>query len=272
MKKNLALLFALVTLLFQACTSDKQSIDLSGTWSFVLDREGSVKPTNEMPETVTLPGTTDTNRKGDPIGWKGETTHLSRPFSYKGRAWYRRTVEIPEAWAGKPVILTLERTKPTEVYVDGALVGKGTLISTPQRFDLSASLTPGTHELAIMVDNGSGVPEQVYQSSHAYTESTQTNWNGIIGDITLTTSLPEKKEIAVHPAFKDPHRGTTVLCQRASHLPARTTRCLCVATDWPCGDGRGFMAPLFCRVPGVWTQPRTLPFMVSARSGLHRGR
>lgn len=43
MKKNFALLFALVTLLFQACTGDKQSIDLSGTWQFTLDREGSVK-------------------------------------------------------------------------------------------------------------------------------------------------------------------------------------------------------------------------------------
>ena len=99
MKKIPVILLALIGLLTQACTSDKQSIDLSGTWNFVLDREGSVKPTDEMPETVTLPGTTDTNRKGDPIGWKGETTHLSRPFSYKGRAWYRRTVEIPEAWA-----------------------------------------------------------------------------------------------------------------------------------------------------------------------------
>ena len=205
MKKIGTLLFAIVSLLMQACMSDNQSIDLSGTWQFALDREGSMKPTDEMPETVTLPGTTDTNRKGDSIQWKGETTHLSRPFSYKGRAWYRRTVEIPESWTGKPVYLTLERTKPTKVYVDGALVGKGTLISTPQRFDLTESLTPGTHELAIMVDNGSGVPEQVYHSSHAYTESTQTNWNGIIGDITLTTSLPGKKEIPVHPAFKDFH-------------------------------------------------------------------
>lgn len=205
MKKIGTLLFAIVSLLMQACMSDNQSIDLSGTWQFALDREGSMKPTDEMPETVTLPGTTDTNRKGDSIQWKGETTHLSRPFSYKGRAWYRRTVEIPESWTGKPVYLTLERTKPTKVYVDGALVGKGRLISTPQRFDLTESLTPGTHELTIMVDNGSGVPEQVYHSSHAYTESTQTNWNGIIGDITLTTSLPEKKEIPVHPAFKDFH-------------------------------------------------------------------
>jgi hypothetical protein len=36
-----------------------------------------------------------------------------------------------------------------------------------------------------VVDNGRGVPDQVYGSSHAYTEDTQTNWNGIIGRIEL---------------------------------------------------------------------------------------
>ena len=198
-------LLCLAVLGFVACTPDEERIDLSGVWQFALDRKGAVKPGDAMSDTIVLPGTTDTNRKGDPIEWKGETTHLSRPYSYKGRAWYRRTVTIPEKWAGEHVYLTLERTKPSEVYVDGVLVGSSNNISTPQRFDLTAALTPGVHELAIMVDNGSGVPGQVYDSSHAYTENTQTNWNGIIGEIALTTSLPEKKELPVHPAFKDFH-------------------------------------------------------------------
>ena len=198
-------LLCLAVLGFVACTPDEERIDLSGVWQFALDRKGAVKPGDAMSDTIVLPGTTDTNRKGDPIEWKGETTHLSRPYSYKGRAWYRRTVTIPEKWAGEHVYLTLERTKPSEVYVDGVLVGSANNISTPQRFDLTAALTPGVHELAIMVDNGSGVPWQVYDSSHAYTENTQTNWNGIIGEIALTTSLPEKEAIPVHPAFKDFH-------------------------------------------------------------------
>ena len=198
-------LLCLAVLGFVACTPDEERIDLSGVWQFALDRKGAVKPGDAMSDTIVLPGTTDTNRKGDPIEWKGETTHLSRPYSYKGRAWYRRTVTIPEKWAGEHVYLTLERTKPSEVYVDGVLVGSANNISTPQRFDLTAALTPGVHELAIMVDNGSGVPGQVYDSSHAYTENTQTNWNGIIGEIALTTSLPEKKELPVHPAFMDFH-------------------------------------------------------------------
>ena len=199
------LLLCSIILSLSACTPDEERIDLSGVWQFALDREGLVKPGDAMSDTIVLPGTTDTNRKGDAIAWKGETTHLSRPYSYKGRAWYRRTVTIPEKWAGENVYLTLERTKPSEVYVDGVLVGSANNISTPQRFDLTAALTPGVHELAIMVDNGNGVPWQVYDSSHAYTENTQTNWNGIIGEIALTTSLPEKEAIPVHPAFKDFH-------------------------------------------------------------------
>ena len=151
------LLLCSIILSLSACAPNEERIDLSGVWQFCLDRDGQVKPVDVMDDTVVLPGTTDTNRKGDPIEWKGETTHLSRPYSYKGRAWYRRTVTIPEKWEGENVYLTLERTKPSEVYVDGVLVGSANNISTPQRFDLTAALTPGTHELAIMVDNSSGV-------------------------------------------------------------------------------------------------------------------
>ena len=44
-----------------------------------------------------------------------------------------------------------------------------------------------------MVDNSSGVPEQIYANSHAYTEDTQTNWNGIIGRMELTIDPQQTK-------------------------------------------------------------------------------
>ena len=166
-------------------------IDLSGTWQFALDRQRLVHPDYILTETVQLPGTTDTNKKGDFVGRTEETTHLSRIWTYKGRAWYKRRVDIPAEWQDKPVYLFLERTKPTEIYVDAKLVGSSNNISTPQVFELSKWLTPGSHDLAIMVDNGSGVPEQLYASSHAYTEDTQTNWNGIIGKIEIVIDSGE---------------------------------------------------------------------------------
>ena len=188
-------------------TSTAQSLvmDLSGTWQFALDRQRLVHPDYILTETVQLPGTTDTNKKGDPLIKKDETTHLSRIYSYKGRAWYKRQVAIPADWQGQPVYLFLERTKPTEIYVDAKFVGASNDISTPQVFDLSKWLTPGRHDLAIMVDNGNGIPEQLYANSHAYTEDTQTNWNGIIGRIELLNGLPPAAQIEEHPNLKDFH-------------------------------------------------------------------
>ena len=180
-------------------------MDLSGTWQFALDGQRLVHPDYILTETVQLPGTTDTNKKGDPLIKKDETTHLSRIYSYKGRAWYKRQVAIPADWQGQPVYLFLERTKPTEIYVDAKFVGASNDISTPQVFDLSKWLTPGRHDLAIMVDNGNGVPEQLYANSHAYTEDTQTNWNGIIGRIELLNGLPSAAQIEEHPNLKDFH-------------------------------------------------------------------
>ncbi|MBQ7421182.1 MAG: beta-glycosidase [Prevotella sp.] len=164
-------------------------------------------------EIVTLPGTTDTNKKGNPCANRTETTHLTRLYSYKGKAWYARTIDIPKAWKGRKIQLFLERTKSTEVYIDGQLIGSSNDISTPQRFNISP-LKPGKHRLSVMVDNSSGVPEQVYGSSHAYTEDTQTNWNGIIGEIFLSVEgLKSKKKTVssalkpqpVNPVFRDFH-------------------------------------------------------------------
>ena len=183
--KKTALLFLLSLSMLSAGGRTADRINLAGTWHFALDRNRLVHPDYVLTDTVRLPGTTDTNHRGDAVANRQETTHLSRPFSYRGRAWYKRTVDIPADWAGRQVTLFLERTKPAEVYVDARYCGTSNDISTPQVYDLSRWLTPGRHELAIMVDNGSGVPEQLYASSHAYTEDTQTNWNGIIGELFL---------------------------------------------------------------------------------------
>ena len=204
--KKLTLLVLTMLCLNVLADNQPQRIDLSGTWQFALDRQKLVHPDYILTESVQLPGTTDTNKKGDFVGKTDETTHLSRIWTYKGRAWYKRSVEIPESWKDQPVYLTLERTKPTEIYVDAKLVGSSNDISTPQVFELSKFLTPGSHQLAIMVDNGSGVPEQLYASSHAYTEDTQTNWNGIIGEISLSTAKKSKTITSdVHPNFRNFH-------------------------------------------------------------------
>ena len=196
----------LVLVAFALAANAVDVIDLAGIWQFELDRGCTFSPHQATTDSIALPGTTDTNRKGDKLIGKGETTHLSRPYSYKGRAWYRRTVEIPHEWQGKPVYLFLERTKPSHVYVDRTFIGSSNDISTPQEYDLGDRLKPGLHVIDIMVDNGSGVPEQIYASSHAYTEDTQTNWNGIIGKILLSTQPFAITPVdSIHPSLRDFH-------------------------------------------------------------------
>nr|WP_297658966.1 beta-glycosidase [uncultured Prevotella sp.] len=170
-----------------------QSISLSGEWEVKLGESTSslakgYHATSGEARRALLPGTIDTNRLGVPPTDLTETTHLTRISGYKGAARYSRTIEIPKAWKLKKnqaVELFLERTKPTWVYLDGKLVDSCNFISTPQRYILPKKVKSGKHLLEIVVDNSKGVPEQIYGSSHAYTEDTQTNWNGIIGRIEL---------------------------------------------------------------------------------------
>lgn len=221
----------LVLVAFALASNAVDVIDLAGIWQFELDRGCTFSPDQAATDSIALPGTTDTNRKGDKLIGKGETTHLSRPYSYKGRAWYRRTVEIPHEWQGKPVYLLLERTKPSHVYVDGTFIGSSSDISTPQEYGLGDRLKPGLHVIDIMIDNGSGVPEQIYASSHAYTEDTQTNWNGIIGKILLSTQPFAITPVdSIHPSLRDFHADGSHFYANGKRVFLRGRHDACV---WP---------------------------------------
>ena len=193
----------LMSLGMQAQTNGvAQSLSLAGEWKVTLGDAKEVKR-------AMLPGTIDTNHLGFAPSDTIETTHLTRLYAYKGKATYSRTIEIPRQWKKGAVELFLERTKPTWVYLDGKLVDSCNYISTPQRYILPR-LKSGKHQLDIVVDNSRGVPEQVYGSSHAYTEDTQTNWNGIIGEIKLGVRSEELGVLrgrAVSPMDMEKYQG-----------------------------------------------------------------
>ena len=109
MKRVAFCLFASLSLSVSA-----QRIDLEGTWRLTLP--------GQQVTSVELPGTLDTNKKGTPLAKTDETTHLSRLFSYQGKAEYEREVVIPQTWRKKALTLFLERTKPSWLYIDGQLM------------------------------------------------------------------------------------------------------------------------------------------------------
>ena len=211
MKNSIKLVALLLTAgFYSACTQQlppdtRSRISLEGNWGLQLDTAGTgIAPdwlTKPCTDSLFLPGTTDMGKKGTYNTDMTLTTSLSREYVFEGKALYTKQVRIPEEWDGTSVRLVMERTKPTTIWVDGKEVGANNDISTAQQYDLSSYLSPGTHTVAILVDNGKqAVPEKVYGSSHAYSASTQTNWNGIIGDFYLESApLCGIDEIQLYP-------------------------------------------------------------------------
>ncbi|MCX7048633.1 MAG: beta-galactosidase [Candidatus Sumerlaeota bacterium] len=175
-------------------------LPLAGTWQFRLDPQnvGVEKKwfSEKLDDSVTLPGTTDTNQKGV-LKDEQAVDRLSRVWYWKGPAWYQREVAIPDAWKGKRTILLLERTKNTRVWVDDRDCGADDTLSAPQVFDLTAAITPGRHTITVLVDNAKLPP---VGPSHAVDERTQSNWNGIIGKMELRATDPVwLEETQVYP-------------------------------------------------------------------------
>lgn len=195
MKKTLTLSIAGWLALCLACSDPgvehtREQLSLAGNWGLQLDTTRMEITTAQLSAVCTdslhLPGTTDEGQKGSQNNNRTETTYLSRAYIFEGRALYSKQVTIPADWSGRSIHLVMERTKPTTVWVDGQQVGSSDDITTAQRYELTRWLTPGAHKLTICVDNDpKSVPEKIYTSSHAYSPSTQTNWNGIIGDFYL---------------------------------------------------------------------------------------
>jgi hypothetical protein len=169
----------------------RQTLDLSGEWQLRLD-PNSVGMAEQwfaqtLEDTVILPGSLDENKKGM-LNRDSTDMHLNRLYSFIGAAWYRKEIQMPLTWEGKRIELIMERTKVTHVWLDTLYMGSDNTLFSRQIFDLTGKLTTGKHALTILVDND---PDLVpVETSHAYEENTQTNWNGILGRFCLEASNP----------------------------------------------------------------------------------
>ncbi len=172
-----------------------RTMSLAGEWKFVLDPQDlglkAGPDTWNFPDTIQLPGTTAGQAKGTPVAielnlGKPAMQHLHQKFPYTGPAWYQRTVSIPTDWKDHDIFLTLERVLwESRVWIDGNPVGSPqNSLSAPHRYDLTTALTPGRkHTLTLRIDNRPQV--DIGTIGHAYTQETQTIWNGVIGELKL---------------------------------------------------------------------------------------
>lgn len=217
MKQNepILLLIFVSLFLFSSCLHKTNELSVSGEWHFALDPEDKgieqEWQKKEFPSTLHLPGSLQEQGIGEDIGvhtqWTGQIVdsswykapeyekyrqpgNIKVPFwlnpdkHYVGVAWYRKTVRIPSGWENRPVLLELERTHwETSLYLDGEKIGAQDALSVPHCYVLNG-LKAGDHTFTLRVDNR--VHIDVGINAHSVSDHTQTNWNGIIGNMKLT--------------------------------------------------------------------------------------
>ncbi len=215
--KKLRLLSLLLLLLSAAYSQNKANkIDLSGSWKFATDSgdKGIQEKwfNRSLPDKVSLPGSMSTNNKGDEITlnsqWTGQIVdssyfknpeyakyrvpgNIKIPFwlqslkHYQGAAWYQREVVIPPSWKGQDIKLFLERCHwESRLWVDDLEIGMRNSLGTPHIYDLTQKISPGRHLLTVCIDNRTKDIDPGV-NSHSISDHTQTNWNGMVGQLYL---------------------------------------------------------------------------------------
>lgn len=221
--KNRTNTFVLITFVVSTIFSCNQkphptSLDLSGKWQFQMDPSDIGEKEKwfnlNLSEWVQLPGSMVENGKGFDITleteWTGgvrnpewykhpnyapyhDSANIRFPYwlqpdkKYTGAAWYRKKIIIPENWEGKTVWLNLERPHwQSTVWLNNVKVESQNSLATPHYFDISQFLTIGENTVTIKIDNRSKDVD-VGWNSHSISDHTQSNWNGIVGNISIET-------------------------------------------------------------------------------------
>lgn len=247
-------LIILLTVFFVSCSQTKiTKIDLSGEWHFAadsLDRGISEKWfTRNLHETVLLPGSMNSNGKGEDVSlktkWTGnildssffknpeyekyrQTGNFKVPFwlqplkHCQGAAWYQKEVQIPSNWQDKQISLFLERCHwESRLWVDAQEVGMQNSLGTPHQYDLTDFLKPGKHVLTICVDNrvkeiDPGV------NAHSISDHTQTNWNGMVGNLFLEArTIIKIQSVQVFPDVENKNISVQIKINNNSGKPVQ---------------------------------------------------
>ncbi|MCR5717420.1 MAG: beta-glucuronidase [Oscillospiraceae bacterium] len=206
-------------------------LSLKGHWQFYADEAqqytGFPPPRSAFADTIHLPGTTAQAGKGS-FGKRREERCLTEKYPFCGNAWFRRLVRIPEKDRGYPMQLFLERTRMTSVWVAGEYVGSQDSLCTPHVYDLTKFSHAPELELLICVCN-TGYPTK---GGHMTSPDTQTNWNGITGEIRMQFS--DHSRILSVRTIPDAARHCVQLRMRT----AGTVNMLHIEGEWVTAQGK----------------------------------
>lgn len=182
-------------------------IDLSGEWGFRLDEE-KLGIDNEYflgkcDDTIILPSTTALSGKGKPNPTR-EEGFLTDSYKFEGYAWYCRTADLGGIDGTKTVKLLMERTRLTTLWINGKRIGSRDSLCTPHIYDIS-EFAGGEINIAVLVSN----TDYPTKGGHMTSPDTQSNWNGITGEISLI--IGERTAISSLKAYPDPVNKTADL-------------------------------------------------------------
>lgn len=173
-----------------------RTIDISGEWGLFMDKSCSaVMP--EPDDVINLPDTTSHAQKGE-YNNNRETGYLTDTYAFEGNAWFSKNIPL-EASQNK-ILLFLERTRITHLYVNSIEVGCQESLCSPHIYDVTSYIRNGINRFDICVSNVG------YKTAggHMTSPDTQTNWNGITGRIELQEyAINHLTNIMVFPDVKN---------------------------------------------------------------------
>ncbi|MBN1910894.1 MAG: glycoside hydrolase family 2 protein [Pirellulales bacterium] len=123
--------------------------DLSKDWRFFRADEAGAESRDYL-------GDSKWEKVQLPHSWNVKDTFDDKPGYYRGIGWYRRTFDVPKAWAGWRIVLRFEAAcQVATVWVNGQLLGEHKGAWTPFEFDITELVAPGSKDnlVAVRVDN-----------------------------------------------------------------------------------------------------------------------
>lgn len=190
-----------------------ETLSLAGVWQTELGE-------------CRLPGTTDENHLGTGQHPTDVTSQLTRLWPFVGVVSYSRQFDLPRTMAGLQLELYLERSKNTTLWIDGDSIGTDAHLFSAHIYRLPP-LKAGKHEIRIRVDNRDETMPDGVRGSHAWSESTQTNWNGILGRMELRSLNKNRLEqVQVYPDVES-HTALVTARVIADHARKANFRLTC---------------------------------------------
>lgn len=169
-------------------------LDLHGKWNYELEDQGREAgewvPHEFKNQGFLIPGTTASNRVGDPVVIEREMSkeavkRLREEYKFLGVVYYQTDFALGDEFKQKEIELYIERVLfESVVYVDGKMVSMRNSLSVPHTYNLTEYVEIGRkHTLTVRVDNRDVQKIGPYPS--AYTDETQTIWNGMVGRVEI---------------------------------------------------------------------------------------